>query len=51
MRGAAPARGAQLVGRNEVQGVWKQAGEEAGFTAIVHVKHDLPRELHSAGRI
>jgi hypothetical protein len=31
--------------------VWKQAGEEAGFTARVDVKHGLPRELHTAGRI
>jgi len=45
------ARGAWLVGHNEVQGVWKQAGEEAGFTARVDVKHGLPRELHTAGRI
>jgi len=34
-----------------VQGVWQQAGEEAGFTARVDVKHGLPRELHTAGRI
>ena len=25
--------------------------EEAGFTARVDVKHGLPRELHTAGRI
>ena len=35
-------RGAWLVGHNEVQGVWKQAVEEAGFTARVDVKHGLP---------
>jgi len=45
------ARGAWLVGQNEVQGVWKQAGEEAGFKARVDVKHGLPRELNMAGRI
>jgi len=45
------ARGAWLVGHNEVQEMWKQAGEEAGFTARVDVKHGLPRELHTAGRI
>ena len=26
-------------------------GEEAGFTARVEVKHGLPRELHTTGRI
>jgi len=41
------ARGARLVGHNEVQGECKQAGEEAGFTAGVDVKHGHPRELHA----
>ena len=45
------ARGAWLVGHNELQGVWKQAVEEVGFTARVDVKHGLPHELHTAGRI
>ena len=43
-------RGAWLVGNNEVQGGWKQAGQEAGFTARVNVKHGLPHKLHT-GRI
>jgi hypothetical protein len=45
------ARGAWLVGQNEVHRVWKQAGEEAVFTARVDVKHGFPRKLHTAGRI
>ena len=39
-------RCAWLVGHNAVQAVWKQAEEEAGFTARVDVAHGLPRELH-----
>ena len=34
-----------------MQGVWKQAGKEAGFTASVDETHGLPRELRTAGRI
>jgi hypothetical protein len=45
------ARGGWQIGHNAVQAVWKQAGEEAGFTARVDVAHGLPRELHNAGRI
>jgi hypothetical protein len=45
------ARGGWQIGHNLVQAVWKQAGEEAGFTARVDVAHGLPRELHNAGRI
>ena len=32
-------------------GVWRQAGEEAGFTARVGVKHGLLHELHTAGKM
>ena len=34
-----------------MQAVWKQAGEEAGFTARVDAAHGLPREFHTTGRI
>ena len=34
-----------------LQAVWKQAEEEAGFTARVDVAHGLPCELQNAGRI
>ena len=44
-------RGAWLVGYNAVQAVWKQAGEEAGFTARVDVKHGLPRDVPTTGRL
>ena len=50
-RCAKHARGAWPVGHNEVQGGWKQAGEEAGFTARVGVKHGLLHELHTAGKM
>ena len=39
------------MGHNAVQAVWKQAGEEAGFTARVDVAHGLPREFHTTGKI
>jgi hypothetical protein len=45
------ARGGWTIGHNAVQAVWKQAGEEAGFTARVDVAHGLPREFHNAGKI
>ena len=43
-------QGAWLVGHNAVQAVWKQDGEEAGFTARVDAAHGLPREFHITGR-
>ena len=43
-------RGAWLVGHNAVA-EWKQAGEEAGFTARVDAAHGLPREFHTTGWI
>jgi hypothetical protein len=39
------------MGHNAVQAEWKEAGEEAGFTARVDAAHGLPREIHNTGRI
>ena len=44
-------RGAWLAGHNAVQAVWKQAGEKAGFAALVDAAHGLPREFHTTGRM